>query len=204
LKTNEETNLEEERLIGLAEKVFENEHYSLYSVSVDEIKLMYSEIHARAIDSSAAISGGVRFLTPINSFAVSEDKLWYQEAYDVKRGSRLLDSVFQQNELLNLSYWVKVDPMQELTPNRVYSVDEEWKIAGGIGSSPNLLDGWLLVSENLQTEAGKHHVFLIDARPGTISRILLRKADETVKWKESDGSVFVNNIPFPNRISEVD
>jgi hypothetical protein len=198
LKTNEETNLEEERLIGLADKVFENEQYSLYSVSVDEIILMYAEIHASAIDSSAAISGGVKFMKPINSFEVSEDKLWNQEAYDVKRGTRLLDSVFEQNENLNLSYWVKVDPMQELTPNRVYSVDEEWKIAGGVGSCPNLLDGWLLVSENLNIEAGKHHVFLIDARPGTISRILLRNADETLKWKEYDGSVFVNNIPFPN------
>jgi hypothetical protein len=100
--------------------------------------------------------------------------------------------------MLNISYWVKVDPMKELTPNRVYAVDGEWKIAGGIGNSPNLFDGWLLVSENLSVEAGKHHVFMIDARPGTISRILLRKEDETAYWKEADGLVFVNNIPFPN------
>jgi hypothetical protein len=163
----------------------------LHSVSVAELRYLYSEL---SVLPDSVEFAKPNLLKPKKAEALDE-KLWGAEAYKVQAGCILIDTSFADSILLNISYWVKADSKQELLPNRVFDADQEWKISGSIGANPNLLDGWLLHSEDLQMEAGKHHALMIDARPGIISRIMLREADETVIHKEPDGTVFINNIP---------
>jgi hypothetical protein len=132
-------------------------------------------------------------LIPKEFTALSED-LWGAPSYEMEKMDNLLDTVFATTEALTISYWVKVDPKAGLLPNRVYSIDRVWKSGGGIGYNSNLLDSWLLVSEDIETEAGKHHEFVIHARGGIIGRLQLRKKGETIIHKESEFT-FVNNVP---------
>lgn len=192
LQTDEQLSYEEQRLIVLAKPLFSCADYKLYSLDIEKVKRAYSQLSV--IPDSLKYSN-VHFLKP-NCGEKTDEKLWNAESYKVESGYRFIDSTFQDSVLLNISYWVKVDPDQELLPNRVFDCDQEWRISGTIGSKPELLDGWLLVSEDLQMEAGKHHVFMIDARPGTVSRIMLRKAHETIYHREEDGTVFINNTPL--------
>ncbi|MCB9185145.1 MAG: hypothetical protein H6601_00195 [Flavobacteriales bacterium] len=192
LQSDEPLNREEQRLISLSQPVFSCNEYKLYSVSIDEIKYAYAEM---VVIPDSVNYSEMNFLKP-NCAEKIEDRLWTAETYRVESGCRFIDSTFQDSVLLNISYWVKVDPNEELLPNRVFDCNQEWRISGTIGSKPELLDGWLLVSENLQMEAGKHHVFMTDARPGTVSRIMLRNAEETVYHRSEDGTVFINNVPL--------
>lgn len=191
LQSSEPLNFEEQRLIGMSELVYECADYSLHSVSVAELRYLYSEL--LVLPDSVTFSKP-NYIKPKKAEQLQET-LWSAETYKVQVGCILIDTVIADSVILNISYWVKADSKQELLPNRVFDADQEWKISGSIGSNPNLLDGWLLHSEDLQMEAGKHHAFMIDARPGIISRIMLREADETVIHKEPDGTVFINNIP---------
>ena len=193
LRSNEPLNREENRLIGLAEKVFDTKDYKLYSVSVKEIKSLYSEL--------ASLPDSAHFVTPKyrtpSEFKSTEESLWGQTSYKVEAGSVLMDSTFTKAESLNLSYWVKVDPKEELLPNRRFTIDGASVDMKVIGSNPNLLNGWLLISEELKTEPSKRHIFSIHSRGGVISRIMLRDASETTTHRETDGKTFVNNIPLP-------
>lgn len=193
LQSNEQLTKEEQRIAYLGEKVFECADYKLLSLSVEELKLMYSQI-ALAADTLQK-QGKHKYLSP-NEFEKTEIALWGERAFRVEALAQLLDTVFASNEVYNLSYWVKVIPEEELLPNRVYSVGGEWKSGGGIGDSPNVQNGWLFVSENIQAEAGKHHRFVTHARGGVISRIMLRKSDDLVVHEEVNGTRFVNNVPI--------
>ena len=191
LQSNEPLSLEEKRLISNAEMVFESDAYRLYSTSSDSIKSLYA--HVSTLPSSVSYSEDYGYLIPKQFTALSED-LWGAPVYEMEKMYHLLDTVFPTSETLTFSYWVKVNPDDELLPNRVYSIDREWKSGGGIGNSPNLLDNWLLVTEDIKTEAGKHHAFVIHARGGIIGRLQLRKKGETIIHKEGE-LVFINNIP---------
>ena len=171
--------------------VFESDAYRLYSTSSDSIKSLYA--HVSTLPSSVSYSEDYGYLIPKQFTALSED-LWGAPVYEMEKMYHLLDTVFPTSETLTFSYWVKVNPDDELLPNRVYSIDREWKSGGGIGNSPNLLDNWLLVTEDIKTEAGKHHAFVIHARGGIIGRLQLRKKGETIIHKEGE-LVFINNIP---------
>ena len=177
----------------MAEKVFDTKDYKLYSVSVKEIKSLYSEL--------ASLPNSAYFVTPKyrtpSEFKSTEESLWGQTSYKVEAGSVLMDSTFTKAESLNLSYWVKVDPKEELLPNRRFTIDGASVDMNVIGSNPNLLNGWLLISEELKTEPSKRHIFSIHSRGGVISRIMLRDASETIIHRETDGKTFVNNIPLP-------
>lgn len=193
LQSDEPLNLEEQRLIDHSTLIFKNEQYSLHAISVADIKSMYEQIRASA--DSLITQNNDHYLYP-SSLKSNDESLWGAPTFEAKPLDHLLDSVFDTSTNYVLSYWVKVDPDKELLPNRVYSIDREWKTGGGIGSSPNLRDGWLLYSENLATESGKRHTFTIHARSGIISRVQLRKADETVVHSQADGVVFINNVPL--------
>lgn len=193
LQSDEPLNFEEQRLVSLAEEVYRCNDYTLHSVSVDEIKLMYSQL---SFVSDSIVFEEVDFIEPSKAEKL-EETLWGEAAFRVETGSKLLDSTFQTAEQLNISYWVKIAPDEELIPGRVYSIDREWRSKGQIGASPNLLDGWLLVSENLQTEVGKHHVYSIQQRGGIISRIMLRKPQERLTHTDASGKRFINNVPIP-------
>jgi len=194
LRSDEPLNMEEERLIGLGRPVYACAEYQLYSVAVDTVKKAYDRIieQARSLDAT----GKPCYLVPSRA-ASTDETLWGASCYRVVPGSKLLDTVFTTSGQVNLSYWVKLEPREELTPNRVYSIDRAWKLAGGVGSTANVRSGWLFVSDDLQTEAGKHHVFQIEARPGTISRVMLRRADERIIHRETSGKTYLNNVPIP-------
>lgn len=194
VSTNEPKNVEEQRIIALSEKVFEGSEYQLHSVAVEEIKLMYAEIAAAC--NQKADTGNVVYLKPSNS-KPQEEKLWGAPVYEVEPETALLDSTFQESQHLNLSYWVKVDPKEELLPNKALLVDGQQVSGGMIGSSPNLLDGWLLVSQDLNIEAGKHHVFMITTRRGTIGRVMLKATSDTIIHTEESRIRFLNNVPIP-------
>lgn len=191
LRSDEKLSIEEERLLSNAQLVFKNEDYRLYSTSVPNIRSLYESIST--LPDSITVSADPGYLIP-KQFTAHNENLWGAPSYEMVEWNHLLDTVFSTSEILTISYWVKVDPKAELLPNRVYSIDSEWKLGGGIGYSPNLLDGWLLVSEDIETEAGKRHEFVIHARSGIISRIQLRTKGETIIHKEGEFT-FVNNVP---------
>ena len=107
----------------------------------------------------------------------------------------ILDTVFNSSETMVLSYWVKIIPEDVVLPNRVLSIDGEWVTGGGIGNNPNIWDGWLLVTDSIQTQVGKRHKYVIQARPGTISRVLLRKSGDEILHAEGK-QIYFNNIPL--------
>jgi hypothetical protein len=192
LQSNEPLSIEEKRLVSNAEMVFKNENYRLYSTSIFNLKSLYATVST--LSDSVSFSAHSGYLAPKQFTSYKED-LWGAPSYEMKTMDHLLDSVFPYSETLTISYWVKVDPKSELLPNRVYSIDREWKSGGGIGSCPDLLDGWLLVSEDIETEAGKQHDYVIHARGGVISRIQLRTKGEAIIYKE-DEFTFLNNVPM--------
>lgn len=194
VSTSEPKNVEEQRLIALSEKVFENSEYQLHSVAVEELKLMYAEIAASC--NEKADTGNVVYLKPSN-YELEERNIWGAPTYKVEAGTNLLDSTFQHNQQLNLSYWVRVDPNEELLPNMAFIIDGQQVSGGMIGSSPDLLDGWLLVSEDLNIEADKHHQFRVTTRAGTIGRVMLRTTTDTIINTEESGTRFLNNVPIP-------
>ncbi|MFT7153454.1 MAG: hypothetical protein ACJAVL_000697 [Bacteroidia bacterium] len=191
LQSDETLSLEENRLLSNAQLVFQNDAYRLYSTSVANIKSLYA--HTSTLPDSVSYAEHSGYLIPKEFTALSED-LWGAPSYEMEKMDNLLDTVFATTEALTISYWVKVDPKAGLLPNRVYSIDRVWKSGGGIGYNSNLLDSWLLVSEDIETEAGKHHEFVIHARGGIIGRLQLRKKGETIIHKESEFT-FVNNVP---------
>lgn len=195
LQSNEPLSAEEKHLLSNAEKVFENNDYQLYSTSVSNIKSLYTAVSILADSATYAAHSG--YLVP-KAFSRNDDALWGAPSYAMNKLDNLLDTVFAVSDTLTISYWVKVDPSAELLPNRVYTIDGERKSWGGIGNSPNMLDGWLLVSVDMITQAGKRHEFALHARGGTISRIQLRKKGVSVLYKEGD-RVFLNNVPIGER-----
>lgn len=192
LHAKEPLKAEEQRLISLGTKVFESESYELYSISIDAIQSTYNRI--QSAENYMTNSSNGQYLN-ISGVTLSEETLWGAPVYEVEAMDQLLDSVFTTSDTLTISYWVKVDPETELLPNRVYTISREWKLGGGIGSFPNLLDGWLFVYENLITEAGKTHRYTAHARGGIVSRVQLRKHDSAIIHQE-DEIIFVNNIPL--------
>lgn len=191
LQSNEPLSIEEKRLLSNATKVFENNNYRLYSTSVANIQSLYASVST--LPDSVTYAANSRYLVP-KEFNDYDDNLWGAPAYQMNKNHHLLDTVFPLSETLTISYWVKVDPNAGLLPNRVYSIDREWKSGGGIGNKPNLLDNWLLVSEDIETEAGKRHEFVIHARSGIIGRLQLRKKGEIIIYQEGERT-FVNNVP---------
>ena len=194
VSSSETKNQEEERLLSLADRIYASKEYELYSVAVEEIKLMYAELAATQHEKPDV--GEANYLKPEES-ELLEETIWGESVYRVEPGTALLDTTFQNDELLNLSYWVKVDPKEELFPNKAYKIEGELVQSGMIGASPNLLNGWLLVSEDIKTQAGKHHEFLVTARDGSIGRVMLRNANDTIINTEESGRRFLNNVPIP-------
>lgn len=193
LQSQESLSQEEKRMTELAEKIFECEGYKLYSVSIPEMKNVYSEI---ASSCAATETTKPQYILP-TEFERSDQLLWGAASYEIKAGSILLDSVFSKTETLNLSYWVQIDQSKELLPDRKFTIDGEQIKLSRVGSNPNLFDGWFLVAENLKTEPGKRHIFSIYSRGEVISRIMLREANETISHREANEKLFVNNIPLP-------
>ena len=192
LCSNESLSQNEKQLISIADKVFENEFYRLYSASIGTIRSMQSEVRAN-LDSIITI-GAPSYIKP-KSTKLSEEKLWGAECYEVNSGDLILDSLFTNSEKIDLSYWVKVNPKDELLPNWSYHIDGGKRDGGGIGSSPNLLDGWLLVEKTLETESGKVSSFRIQSRAGIIARIQVKPAGQQLFHQEG-GQLFMNNIPI--------
>ena len=93
-----------------------------------------------------------------------DEDLWGAPSYEMNKLDHLLDTVFPLSETLTISY------------------------------NPNLLDNWLLVSEDIETEAGKQHDYVIHARGGIISRIQLRKKGVSILHQEGERK-FLNNVP---------
>ena len=171
--------------------VFENENYRLYSTSISNVKSLYATVST--LSDSVSFSAHSGYLLP-KQFTPSKEILWGAATYEMKELDHFLDTVFPNSETLTISYWVKVDPKAELLPNRVYSIDRAWKSDGGIGYNPNLLNNWLLFSEDIETEAGKQHDYVTHKQGGVFSRIQLRKKGETIIYKE-DEFTFLNNVP---------
>ena len=191
LRSKEPCSTVELNLISHADLIYENSEYSLYGISVAQINDVYES--AKPNLDSVSVDGSDTYILP-STYTQNDELLWGSPSYQMAVLDNILDTVFPTSEPLNLSYWVKIDPNEELIPNRVFTIDREWKIGGGLGTNPNILDGWLYVSEELITEAGKAHAYTIHARGGVISRIQLRSADQSIYHKEGE-TVFLNNIP---------
>jgi hypothetical protein len=192
LRLKESLSGNEQWLINEAELVYESEDYRLFSASVSSLRDKSDSY--RNIPDSLQPGNVSANLRPINA-ELNNGNLWGAETYSVKASDILFDSIFTASETLLISYWVKVDPAEELLPNWRYSIDNEKVDGGGIGKSPDLLDGWLLVEQTIQTEAGKKHVYQFTSRGGVIGRVQLREPNEQIVWHEGD-LVFVNNIPL--------
>ena len=186
----EELNAVELKLANSSSVVYESNEYRLYSISVSEL----SEMQIKPELDSVTISQEAGYLLP-KAYGNTDDKLWGNVAYRLEKSSALLDTVFTKQESLILSYWVKVIQTDELLPNRSFLVDGERQFSAGIGANPNLLDGWLMVTDTINTEAGKRHEYLIKSRAGTIGRIQLRKTNTDLIHKE-ESLTFANNIPL--------
>lgn len=191
LQSEEPLNHEENRLTTLGKKVFECDDYTLYSVSPNEIKQLYPQLSIRP-DSTRINQANYR---KPSSFQMDEETLWGAESFQVEAGSVLLDSTFNKNELLNLSYWMEVDPDEELLPGRRYTINESELSLPQVGANANIKDGWLLVSQPIEVKKGEHHVYSIAARKGVISRIMIREANEKIMHNEGE-TIFVNNVPL--------
>ena len=191
IRSDEPLTTTEQLLISGSDPVYQCLDYTLYSASIADLKKIISA--SSQPPDSISFSDTYSYLKPAD-FSPNEEKLWGAETYRMNAIDDILDTLFPNTETLNLSYWVKLDPNAELLPNRVYTIDREWKIGGGLGTNPNVLDGWLFVSEELNTEAGKKHWYTIHARGGLISRIQLRPVGSNIHHREGE-LIFINNKP---------
>lgn len=191
LCSNDSLSGEEQRLLAAGELVYESADYRLYSTTAEMIGWLYGGFHAAA-DSMEAKGDGA-YLHP--KAPKWDEALWTAECYKIKATDHLLDTTFTDNDSRVLSYWVKVDPKTELLPTRTYAVDGVNLLEGGLNHRPDLLDGWLFVSEKLKIQAGKKHEYFIQKRSGVISRIQLRKENEDIRNNEGEWR-FMNNIPL--------
>ncbi len=192
LHAGELLNTEEERLIALGKQVMETEEYQLYSVSVSKIKNEYSRL-AKVADSSLVTS--INYQRPI-PFEEAKEKLWGAPSFKLEPNALLFDSVLDSETMVNLRYWVKVDPHTEMLPNYALLVDGERKEKKGIHKNPNVLDGWLLVSIDFETKPGKRYTVSIQDRPAVVSRIALFERTRSIVHEDGERS-FLNNVPLP-------
>ena len=193
VRSNEPLTKAENHLIGLAEKVFESEDgYRLYSLSVENIKRADESSIPEIPDSLISIKPS--YFQPVDH-EKTKDSLWGAPIYSMKSGDVVFDTVYDSEDTLHISYWIKIEDTDGLPPCRIFSVDRTWELAGGLGHSPNIMDGWLFISEDLLMKTGVRHRYSIDARPGLISRFQLRKKDEIIVHSEASGRTFYNNIP---------
>lgn len=177
-------------LIRDAKVVFESNEYRLYSISAGAI----ANAQFKPATDSLSVDLKNGYLIP-KKFEDAGTEHFGKPAYRVGASEALLDSVFSLNETLILNYWIKVIQTEQVFPDKAFSIDDERIFAGQIGGNPNLLDGWLLVSDTLKTVSGKQHKFVITSKPGTIARIQLRQSGQDLIHKE-DSLAFVNNIPL--------
>ncbi len=191
LCSNDSLSGEEQRLLAAADLVYESAEYRLYSSTAEMIGWLYDGFHAAADSMEAQNNGSyLRLGSPR-----SDQALWNAECYEMKPMHHLFDTIFNDDEPRVLSYWVKVDPKTELLPTRTYAVDGVTLLEGGINHRPDLLDGWLFVSEELKVKAGKKHEYFVRKRGGVIGRIQLRKASEDIRHNAGELR-FLNNIPL--------
>ena len=192
LRSKETLSENEAFLISTAKIVFETDDYTLYSASIDSIKVSLE--NARKPFLSLSHHALNSYLKPKQG-SQTDEKLWGAETYEVEALDVVFDTTFNSTGVIKLSYWVKVDPNTELLPNWNYLIDGTKHSGGGISKTPNLLDKWLLVEQEFPTEEGKRHSYKTISRGGIISRIQMRSADDELVHKEGE-TVFVNNIPI--------
>jgi len=193
LHSKESLSTAEARLINLGELVFSNNDYKIYSVSLKEIRQTYDDL--QTIPDSVYMLE-VHYRIPSQHECIT-DSLWGEPAYRLNDGDAVFDTIIRTNDPLNISFWLRVNPDDDLLPGRKYSINGSQVIGGMLGWDPNLLDGWLYVSEELPVKPGKPHRYTLEARSGVVSRIMLRNSEQTIYHIEDDGSAFVNNVPNP-------
>lgn len=191
LRSNEALNSDEFRLAEAAKLVFTHSDYQLYSISVNELRKFRSPMVY--IPDSLEKSLEDPYVT-LKGHNENSENLWGAKCYDIQPSNPILGADHHFSEPILLSYWVKVNPEDEGLPNTVLTSADGQKLERRIDLSPNLLDGWLLVSDTLDFP-NKEFDYSLQSRSGIISRVMLRKVGEDILHEE-DGNTFFNNIPI--------
>ncbi|MBL4585582.1 MAG: hypothetical protein JKX84_00785 [Flavobacteriales bacterium] len=192
LWSNEKLSPEEFELIQLAEPIYDGQNFRLFSILPSTIKKQ-GERSRKNILAMDITDTNSPYRKPAQ-FEKNKEKLWGAPTYRTKRYNVILDSTFETTDTLILSYWLKVDPATELLPERVLSQNGKWVYSGGVASFPNVLDGWLLVSDVIITKANIPTRYALNKISSIIARVQLRRLGTNVLHQEQNLRFF-NNIP---------
>ena len=192
LQSVEKLSKTEQHLLDNAELVYEADDYKLFSLSIEAIKSIHQT--SNLIADSIPKYRGNPYRRPLK-YGNSDDNLWGETAFRMNPIDKFLDTIFHEPDTLIMSFWLKLNSTDEVVPNRILSVDGEWIISGGIRKIPNVLDNWLLISDTIFCQPNVQTRYVIQKRPGTVSRIMLRPAGTDILHDE-EGQLFFNNIPL--------
>lgn len=196
LRSDEKLTDHEIHWIENASLLYENPEYQLYSITIDQIKSMFSQ--KNFVSDSIEKFNGNPYLHVRWGSVKEKDRLWGANAYSITAGEPILDTVFEQPDTLILSFWIKVAVEESNLPNRSFFVDGLRKTVRRTDRNPNLFDGWLLTSDTLVAVAQKNYQFALQSNSSTVSRVMLRKMSENV-FHEETGKTYFNNIPLEQK-----
>lgn len=176
----------EMELMRHAETVYDNEEYRVSSITVDSLRKLRSSIRRTALRTTLDAKSG--YVTPQNA-ALADVLLWGDDAHVVERDAFFLSLEEGSNQVF--SFWLKVDPRTELLSNVQVEPNAGEPRVIRCGKHPDMLDGWLLVSDTLRPPCQVRLTY----RKGVMSRLQLRQVGEDIHHTEGDVH-FYNNIPI--------
>ncbi len=177
---------EEHRLTQRAKTIFETNEYRLYSIDVQSIA------PPNVIPNNQPQS--CQYIRPKQADQ-SNNTLWNEKTFVTNGTAIILDTAFNKADTLLFSFWMKANSDASAFPNRSVLLDGVKSFGGMLGNNPNLLDGWLLVTDTLAATPNQRITYQLQDRPAEISRLMVRSISDTITVSEN-GEMFINNIPI--------
>jgi hypothetical protein len=163
-------------LIDNSRLIYSTTSYRLLSLSLDNFKQALVKARATAVKDSLAIE---KPFFRASEIMVHADELLMDEKLATG------DYVF--------SFWLKIDPQTTSLPIIEWTEGETEIYSRRCGSSAEMSDGWLLISQPFKAVAGRVQQFRFRQGGEMVCRILLRPADQNV-WSIDGNKRYFNNI----------
>jgi hypothetical protein len=110
----------------------------------------------------------------------------------VNEDELLLDALLETGDYI-FSFWIKVDPYTTSLPILEWTEGETEIYSRRCGSSADMNDGWLLISQPFHAVSGRVQQFRFRQGGEMVCRVLLRPADHNV-WSIDGNKRYFNNI----------
>jgi hypothetical protein len=163
-------------LVDNSKLIYSTSSYRLLSLSLENFNQALVKAKAIAVKDSLAIE---KPFFQASEIMVHEDELLMDEKLATG------DYVF--------SFWLKIDPQTTSLPILEWTEGETDIYSKRCGSSAEMSDGWLLISQPFKAVAGRVQQFRFRQGGEMVCRVILRPADQNV-WSIDGYKRYFNNI----------